>query len=237
MSSLVDNVLVVGAKNRPPLLEKGRYDTWQSCMLLYVEGKEHGKMLLDSILKDLTPEENIRKECDIKASNVILYGLPKEIYTLLNHKTIAHKIWHMMKELMNGTKLTKQEKESKLADEFDRLTSEKRETIYSHDIRFVAWVKQEKNLREVSFNQLYVYLKQNEPDENKVRAMKAREIKESVDYFNYLAKSTNAHSGAPTLRRGRGKGYIKRGGSEVNAYKKKKVDVSRRSRTITIPDN
>ncbi|GKE31234.1 hypothetical protein Tco_1450556, partial [Tanacetum coccineum] len=69
------------------------YDTWQSRILLFIEGKEHGEMLLDFIfswqfefkeitiptyvemgkpaeirvqtLNDLTPEEKIRKECDI----------------------------------------------------------------------------------------------------------------------------------------------------------------------------
>ncbi|GJV77189.1 hypothetical protein Tco_1508773 [Tanacetum coccineum] len=51
MSSLAHNVLAVRAENRPPMLEKGEYDTWQSRMMLYIEGKEHGQMLLDSILK------------------------------------------------------------------------------------------------------------------------------------------------------------------------------------------
>ncbi|GJS44532.1 retrovirus-related pol polyprotein from transposon TNT 1-94 [Tanacetum coccineum] len=90
MSSLAENVLAAGAKNRPPVLKKGEYNTWQSRILLYIERKEHGEMLLDSIflgpfefkeitipanaetrrpaetrmqtLKDLTPEENITKE-------------------------------------------------------------------------------------------------------------------------------------------------------------------------------
>ncbi|GJV37217.1 protein FAR1-related sequence 5 [Tanacetum coccineum] len=51
MSTLVENVLDAGAENRPHMLEKGGYDTWQSCMLLYIEGKEHEKMLLDYVLK------------------------------------------------------------------------------------------------------------------------------------------------------------------------------------------
>ncbi|GJW24356.1 hypothetical protein Tco_0038167 [Tanacetum coccineum] len=128
MSSLADNVFVVEAENRPPMLENGGYDTWQIRMLLYIEGKEHVQMLLDSILKtlkDLPPEEKIRMECDIRAANIILHGLPNDIYTLLNHKKIAHQIWYRVKELMDGTELNKQEKESKLADEFDKFTSEK----------------------------------------------------------------------------------------------------------------
>nr|GEY48979.1 hypothetical protein [Tanacetum cinerariifolium] len=184
------------------MLEKGRYDTWKSCMLLYIEGKEHGHMVLDSILKglfeykvvdfpanealgtpaqsrmqtfkDLSPEDKIKKECDIRAANIILYGLLNDIYTLLNHKTLAYEIWYTVKELMEGTELTKQEKDSKLAYEFENFTSEKGEMIQSYYIRFVTRVKQAKNLHQVSFDQLYAYLKQNELDGNDVRAMKAR---------------------------------------------------------------
>ncbi|GJW03980.1 hypothetical protein Tco_1562836 [Tanacetum coccineum] len=61
--------------------------------------------------------------------------------------------------------------------------------------------------------------------------------RESADYINYLVKSGNSQSCAPTLGRGQGKGYMRRGGLEVNAPKKKKVEVPRRPRTITIADN
>ncbi|GJV53326.1 hypothetical protein Tco_1449067 [Tanacetum coccineum] len=194
MSTLAENVLTAGAENRSPMLEKGCYDTWQSRMLLYIKGKEHGEMLLDSIflgpfeskeiiipaneatrrpsktrmqtLKDLTLEERIRKECDIRAANIILHGLPNDIYTLLNHRSKAYDTWYRLKELMEGTELTKQERESKLADEFDRFTSDRGKTIQSYYMRFVTGVKQARNLHEVSFDQLYAYLKQNEPDAN-----------------------------------------------------------------------
>ncbi|GKA41006.1 hypothetical protein Tco_0733599, partial [Tanacetum coccineum] len=124
--------------------------------------------------KDLTPEEKIRKECDIQASNIILHGLLNDIYTLLNHKKDAYDIWYRVKELIEEIQLTKQERESKLANEFDIFTSEKGETIQSYYMRFVTEVKQAKNLHKVSFDQLYAYLKQNEPDANEFRAMKDR---------------------------------------------------------------
>ncbi|GJR78356.1 hypothetical protein Tco_0149141 [Tanacetum coccineum] len=44
-------------------------------------------------LKDLTPKEKIRKECDIRAANIIFHGLSNDMYTLLNHKTKAYDIW------------------------------------------------------------------------------------------------------------------------------------------------
>ncbi|GKD05049.1 hypothetical protein Tco_1180023, partial [Tanacetum coccineum] len=71
---------------------------------------------------DLTPKEKLRKSYDIKATNIILLGLPVDIYTLVNHHKIAKDIWDRVKELMEGTELTKQERESKLYDDFDRYT-------------------------------------------------------------------------------------------------------------------
>ncbi|GKD50405.1 hypothetical protein Tco_1279381 [Tanacetum coccineum] len=49
MAIMAENVLAAGAENRPPMLEKGDYDSWKSRILIYMEGKENGEMLLDSI--------------------------------------------------------------------------------------------------------------------------------------------------------------------------------------------
>nr|GEX69823.1 hypothetical protein [Tanacetum cinerariifolium] len=158
-------------------------------------------------LTDLTPEEKTRKECDIKAANMILHGLPNDIYTLLNHKKIAYCTWYMMKELMEDTELTKQEKESKLVDTFDIFTSEKGETIHSYYIlfsklmndiniigidmtplqvntKFVIGVKQADELHKVSFDQLYAYLKQNEPDENETTDEQQDFLADGLEGFN-----------------------------------------------------
>ncbi|GJS72060.1 hypothetical protein Tco_0704901 [Tanacetum coccineum] len=146
------------------------YDSWKSRILIYIEGKENGEMLIDSIknghfqlkpeiiipatdgsleqkrpqmLDDLTPKEKLRKSCDIKATNIILLGLPVDIYTLVNnHKTIKEK-WDQVKELMEVTEPTLQEHESKLYDDFNRFTSEKRESIHSYYWRYAKVVLQE----------------------------------------------------------------------------------------------
>ncbi|GJU45289.1 hypothetical protein Tco_1202555 [Tanacetum coccineum] len=129
-------------------------------------GKENGEMLLDSIsnghfnskrllfrqlrlqqrqnecqyLKSLTPEEKTRISCDIKATNIILLGLPSDIYTFSNHHKIARDILNMVKELIEGTELTKQERESKLYDKFDRFTTDKVEAIKSYYLRYAKLI-------------------------------------------------------------------------------------------------
>ncbi|GKA53398.1 hypothetical protein Tco_0746713 [Tanacetum coccineum] len=71
-----------------------------------------------------------------------------------------------------------------------------------------------------------------------LEAMLSQIITESADNMNYLAKSKNTQSGAPIQGMGRGKGYMRKGGLEDNVPKmKKKNDVPRRKRTITVDDN
>nr|GEV24489.1 hypothetical protein [Tanacetum cinerariifolium] len=48
--SLAENVIVARADNRLLMLDKTNYSSWASRMLLYIKGKEHGKLLVDSVL-------------------------------------------------------------------------------------------------------------------------------------------------------------------------------------------
>ncbi|GKA03768.1 hypothetical protein Tco_0676549 [Tanacetum coccineum] len=58
---------------------------------------------------ELTPAEAIQADCDIKAINIILQGLPTEIYALVSQHRVAKDLWEKIKLLMQGTSLTKQE--------------------------------------------------------------------------------------------------------------------------------
>ncbi|GKD85627.1 hypothetical protein Tco_1356781, partial [Tanacetum coccineum] len=49
MTTLVEHIIVAGAENHPPMLEKSMYDSWESCIRLFIKGKKHDRMMLDSI--------------------------------------------------------------------------------------------------------------------------------------------------------------------------------------------
>ncbi|GKB14231.1 hypothetical protein Tco_0848154 [Tanacetum coccineum] len=59
------------------------------------------------IVADLTGEDKLRYDSDIKVVNILLLGLPVDIYTIINHYQTAKEIWGRFKELMEGTELTK----------------------------------------------------------------------------------------------------------------------------------
>ncbi|GJW12598.1 hypothetical protein Tco_1578425 [Tanacetum coccineum] len=93
MTTLAEHIIVAGDENRPPMLEKSMYDSWASRICLFIKGKKHGRMMLDSI-------DNV-------------YGLsnylPLDVYALVNHQEAAKDIWDKVKLLMKGIELSYQE--------------------------------------------------------------------------------------------------------------------------------
>ncbi|GJV49760.1 hypothetical protein Tco_1439972 [Tanacetum coccineum] len=132
MTSLAEFMIIAGADNRPPMLEKSMYDSWKSRMELYMENKENGRMILDSVqngplvwptivqedgttrkkeYEEHSATKNIQADCDLKATNIVLQGLPPDVYAIVNHHKVSKEIWDRVKLLMQGTKLSLQERE------------------------------------------------------------------------------------------------------------------------------
>nr|GEY34165.1 hypothetical protein [Tanacetum cinerariifolium] len=156
MTSLADKEILSGADNRPPMLEKDMYDSWKSIMELYMLNRQHGRMILESVENDpllwptveengvtrtkryskLSATEAIQADCDVKATNIILQGLPSEVYALVSTHRVAKELWERIQMLMQGMSLTKQERECKLYDEFDKFAYRKGESLRHFNLRF-----------------------------------------------------------------------------------------------------
>nr|GEX31254.1 hypothetical protein [Tanacetum cinerariifolium] len=48
-NTLAEYMILSGADNRPPMLDKDLYDSWKSRMELYMQNREHGRMILESV--------------------------------------------------------------------------------------------------------------------------------------------------------------------------------------------
>ncbi|GKB94171.1 hypothetical protein Tco_0980308 [Tanacetum coccineum] len=125
-------------------------------MKLYTMNRPHGRMILASIEKgplvwptitvdgetrlkeytELTIAETIQADCDIKAINIILQGIPPEIYAHVSKNRVAKDIWEKIQLLKQGMSLTKQERECKLYDEFDKFTYKSGESLHEYYLRF-----------------------------------------------------------------------------------------------------
>nr|GEW29405.1 hypothetical protein [Tanacetum cinerariifolium] len=56
---------------------------------------------------DLSPEEKDRYNADSQATNILIQGSLKDIYTLINHYTDAKDIWDNVKMLLEAVKLNR----------------------------------------------------------------------------------------------------------------------------------
>ncbi|GJU49712.1 hypothetical protein Tco_1219267 [Tanacetum coccineum] len=130
-------------------------------MELYIQGKDHGRIILNSVengplvwptikqeegtirlktYEELSDKEKLQADCDLKATNIVLQGLPPDVYALVNHHKIEKDIWDRVKLLMQGTSLSRQERECKLYDEFDKFSHVKGETLYQYYLRFAQLI-------------------------------------------------------------------------------------------------
>nr|GEY51343.1 retrovirus-related Pol polyprotein from transposon TNT 1-94 [Tanacetum cinerariifolium] len=130
MTTLADKAIFSGAHNRLPMQEKDMYNSWKSRMELYMMNRQHGRMILESV------EKAIQADCDVKATNIILQGLPPDVYALVSNHNVAKELWERIQLLMQGTSLTKQERECKLYNEFDKFAYKKGETLREFYLRF-----------------------------------------------------------------------------------------------------
>nr|GEW73488.1 uncharacterized mitochondrial protein AtMg00810-like [Tanacetum cinerariifolium] len=85
---------------------------------------------------ELSATEAIQADCDVKATNIILQGLPPEFYALVSTHKVMKELWERIQMLMQGTSLTKQERECKLYDEFDKFAYRKGESPRDFYLRF-----------------------------------------------------------------------------------------------------
>nr|GEW76981.1 hypothetical protein [Tanacetum cinerariifolium] len=178
MTTLADFMILSGNDNRPPILEKDLYDSWKSIMKLYMQNKEHGRVILESVehgpliwpmiekngvimikkYEELSATKKIQADCDLKETNIILQGLPSDVYSLVNHHKVSKDLWERVQLLMQGTLLTKQEMKCKMYDAFDKFAHIKGESIHQYYLRFTQLIN-DMNIYKIKLEQFLVNTK------------------------------------------------------------------------------
>ncbi|GJZ72947.1 hypothetical protein Tco_0637093 [Tanacetum coccineum] len=79
MITLAEFMIIAGAGNHPPMLEKSLYDSWKS---------QDGTMRTKRY-EELSVAEKLQADCDLKATNIVLQGLPPDVYAIVNHHKVA----------------------------------------------------------------------------------------------------------------------------------------------------
>nr|GEW78567.1 retrovirus-related Pol polyprotein from transposon TNT 1-94 [Tanacetum cinerariifolium] len=108
------------------------------------------------VYSDLSPEEKDWYNANIKATNILLQGLPKDIYTHINHYTDTKYIWDNMKMLLEGSELTKEDRELQMYDDFEHFQQHRGETIHEYYIRFAKLINDMRNIKMTMVDRIEV---------------------------------------------------------------------------------
>nr|GEV09371.1 retrovirus-related Pol polyprotein from transposon TNT 1-94 [Tanacetum cinerariifolium] len=205
------------------MLDRTDFALWQQRIRLYCRGKDNGvkenqgndkigskpnkngkRVEARKSLKQLqwVEEEKLSKtkkewpktQTQSKAYLDDILGVKRdESYTLINHYTDAKDIWDDVKMLIEGSELTKEDRESQLYDDFEHFRQHKEESINDYYIR---------GLRESNYDQLFAYLKQHEAHakENKMVLERLSQpiAQPTADPLALLSNDSNTQHGLPS---------------------------------------
>nr|GEV90185.1 retrotransposon protein, putative, Ty1-copia subclass [Tanacetum cinerariifolium] len=107
MTTLAEYMILFGADNRPPILEKDLYDSWKSIMELYMQNREHERMILESVehgpLIWPTIEENrvtkTKKYAELSATEKLQADYPGIAEGPFTQSVITHKVTYQANDL------------------------------------------------------------------------------------------------------------------------------------------
>ncbi|GJW10436.1 hypothetical protein Tco_1576263 [Tanacetum coccineum] len=97
MSNNSDDIQAADSDTCPLMLDRTDYESWSQRIRLYLNG------------------EKKRYDADVRATNIVLQGLPKDIYKLINHNIEASRyLGQTSKWAFAGYELQKKDRESQL---------------------------------------------------------------------------------------------------------------------------
>ncbi|GJX17432.1 hypothetical protein Tco_0218264 [Tanacetum coccineum] len=144
-----------GANERPPMLERGNYISWEIRFRRFLDNKlEEGERMWNSVqngsykrpmipnpdntqqmilepLSKMTEGNKKQYTTDVKVMNYLLQAIPNDIYNSVDACKTAKEMWERIKRLMFGSDVTSHVRHSRLMDEFDKFTIKEGESLES----------------------------------------------------------------------------------------------------------
>ncbi|GJV84374.1 retrovirus-related pol polyprotein from transposon TNT 1-94 [Tanacetum coccineum] len=177
-NTLAEYMILSGADNRPPI-EQGRMilESVENGPLIWPTVEENG-MTGTKKYAELSAAEKIQADYDIKAMNIILQGLPADIYSHVNHHRVAKDLWErgesLHKYYLRFTHLINDMNIYNINLEQFQVNTKFLNSLPPEWSKCVTDVKLVKDLHTTTFDQLHAYLEQHELHANEVRLLRER---------------------------------------------------------------
>ncbi|GJX10843.1 hypothetical protein Tco_0200702 [Tanacetum coccineum] len=133
MANLSKDIQCVGSDTRPPMLDRTDFASWQQRIRLYCRGKENGVNILKSIDEGPFQMGTFRETLSEGNEGALHLGpeRPRD----------------NVKMLLEGSELTKEDRESQLYDDFEHFRQHKGETIHDYYVRFAKLINDMRNIK------------------------------------------------------------------------------------------
>ncbi|GJU99233.1 retrovirus-related pol polyprotein from transposon TNT 1-94 [Tanacetum coccineum] len=120
---------------------------WNKCQVILDQPEQPWFNQMVSATKDpLTFNDLMATSIDFSNSSRFTKRT-SDIYSLINHYTDAKDIWENVKMILEGSELTKDDRESQLYDEFEHFRQIKGETIQGYYVRFTKLINDMRNIK------------------------------------------------------------------------------------------
>ncbi|GJW94863.1 retrovirus-related pol polyprotein from transposon TNT 1-94 [Tanacetum coccineum] len=150
MANLSKDIQCAGSNIRPPMLDRTDFASWQQRIRLYCRGKENGVNILKSI-NEGPFQMGTTRDTLAEGTKVPSYFVLNELESIrIFHPKIridAKDIWDNVKMLLEGLKLTKEDQESHLYDDFEHFRQNKGETIHNYYVQFAKLINDIRNIK------------------------------------------------------------------------------------------
>ncbi|GJV56222.1 retrovirus-related pol polyprotein from transposon TNT 1-94 [Tanacetum coccineum] len=149
----------------------------EHCPLIWLTIEENG-VTRTKKYAELCATEKIQADYDLKATNIILQGLPSDICSLVNHHKVAKDLWEKGESLhqyyLRFTQMINDMNIYKIKMEQFQVNTKFLNSLPHEWSKFVTDVKLVKDLHTTNFDQIHAYLEQHKLHANEVRLMRER---------------------------------------------------------------
>ncbi|GKC64020.1 hypothetical protein Tco_1096618 [Tanacetum coccineum] len=158
-NTLAEYMILSGAENRPPMLDKDLYDSWKNQMELYMKNIEHGRMILELVENGpLIWPTVYQQERECKLYDAF------DKFTHIKGETL-HKYYLRFTQLINDMNIYNMK-----IEQF-QVNTKFLNSLPPKWSKFMTDVKLVKDLHTTNFDQLHAYLEQHKLHANEVRLL------------------------------------------------------------------
>ncbi|GJT04782.1 hypothetical protein Tco_0839244 [Tanacetum coccineum] len=151
MNNLSEDIQCAGSDTRRPMLDRADFESWQQCIRRYCMGKDNMENIIKSIDEGPFQMGKFRETLAKGAEGALGLERDRVVADLHQKRRKDTKLTCVLQDnvkmLLEGSKLTKVDRESQLYDDFEHFRQNKGETIHEYYIKFTKLINDMRNIK------------------------------------------------------------------------------------------